>query len=112
MGVVGEIVLLIAVLVALAATVAVYPALWRAYGDQWRRIPPERRSRARVALGLALLTCIVVGALLILEPWGPHTVVWIALVGGGAVVVLVPACVAAQAMLDARRARGHRTQDT
>jgi hypothetical protein len=42
------------VLVTLAATLAVYPALWRGFGDQWPRIPPERRARAWRAMSLSL----------------------------------------------------------
>lgn len=108
MGIVGGVAALVVVLVALAATLAVYPAVWRAFQQEWRRIPVERRSRAWVGLGLAVLTCIVVGALLISQPWGPHTVLWVCLVGGGAVMVLALAGVTVQAIMDIRRLRRHR----
>lgn len=108
MGVVGGVAALTAVLVALAATLAVWPAMWRAFRDEWRRIPAERRSRAWVAIGLMVLACVVVGALLIVEPWGRHTFVWVCLVGGGAVMVLALTGVTAQAISDVRRSRRHR----
>jgi drug/metabolite transporter (DMT)-like permease len=108
MGVVGGIAALIAASVALAATVAVQRPMWHAFRDDWRRIPAERRPRAWFGLGLFLLACILVGVVLILQPWGPHTFLWLLLVGGGAVMVLALAGVTAQAMTDVRRARRRR----
>lgn len=110
MNAIGAVAALVAVGVTLAATVAVYPAVWRACRDQWRPIPPESRLRVWGGGGLAVLASAVIGVLLILQPFGPHTVVWVCLVGGGAFLVLVLVCVAAQAMLDTRRARAHRSQ--
>jgi hypothetical protein len=59
-----------------------------------------------------VLACIVVGFLLTVQPWGPHTVLWVFLVGGGgAFMVLALAGVTAQAIMDIRRSRTHRAQN-
>ena len=108
MGVVVGAVALVAALVALAATLAVYPAMFRAFTDGWRRIPPERRQRAWFGLGLMLVGFVVVAVLLILEPWGADTVVWVILVGGGATILVALTGAGAQAAIDIRRARRHR----
>lgn len=109
MGVVAGVVALIAVLVALAASVAVYPPVFRALRYQSRRIPPERRGPARIGAGITVIVSVSVAALLIAEPWGSHTVLWVALVGGGAVLLLSLAGVFAQAVIDTRRARRRRS---
>ena len=96
----------------IAARLAVHAALWRAFGDQWPRIPPERRARAWRAMSLSLAACIVVGVVLILQPWGAHTVVWVILGGGGVMMVLLLAGVTAQAIIDVRRARKRRAEKT
>jgi hypothetical protein len=87
-GVVGGIAALIAVFVALAATLAVYPAVWRAFRHEWRRIPVESRFRVWTGVGLAALACILVGFLLMVQPRGPHTFLWVLLVGGVGFMVL------------------------
>jgi len=111
MGIVGGIAALIAVLVTLTAALAVYPRLWRAYRDQWRRIPPERRSRAWVGFGLTVVACVVVGVLLIVNPWGSHTVLWVCLLGGGGVMLFALVGAAGQAVIDVRRARKQRAEN-
>ena len=111
MGVIGGIAALVAVSVVLAATLAVYPSLWRAYRDSWQRIPAGRRSRAWFAIGLFVLACVVVVTLLTAEPWGRHTIVWVFLVGGSGVMVLALAGATAQGIIDVRRARRRRAEN-
>jgi predicted lysophospholipase L1 biosynthesis ABC-type transport system permease subunit len=97
-----------AVLVTLTATIAPYPAIWRAFRDSRRPIPPERRRRVWFGYGVAFVVLVVVAVLLILEPFGPRTIVWLILVGGGALMLLALAAVAVQAVTDTRRARRRR----
>lgn len=89
-------------------TLLVFPAMWRGFRDQWRRTPPERKPRA-IAGGVATALFIVIeAALAILAPWGPHSVVYVILVGGGAVMLLVFVALGVQAVQDSRKARRHR----
>ncbi|MBV9802900.1 MAG: hypothetical protein JO130_06905 [Solirubrobacterales bacterium] len=104
MPVVAEVIAVLAMLAALAATFATYPALWRSFRDEWRRIPPERRPRAidwgSTALALATLAAVLV----IVAPWGRADLALIILIGIGGQMLVVLVAVGLQAVQDTRRA--------
>jgi drug/metabolite transporter (DMT)-like permease len=95
-------------LVSVAMSVVVVRLMWRATRDQWKRTPPERRPRAVAGAAGAALFIVVASALAIAAPWGPHSVVYILLIGGGGLTVLVLLAVAGQAVQDTRRAKRKR----
>jgi hypothetical protein len=109
-GVVGVIALL-AVLVSLRATLATYPALWRSFRAEWRRIPPERRPRAIFEAPRHSHSS-PSWWLVMVAPWGHVNVAYVILIGvGGLMLVLVVAVGPREASNPERRGRfGHSPQ--
>lgn len=99
---------MVAVLVTLAATLATYPALWRSFRHEWRRIPPERKPRALAGGAVALALVAVVAVLVIVAPWGHANPAYVILIGIGGLMLLVLVAVGLQAVKDTRRARRRR----
>jgi hypothetical protein len=89
----------------LAGTLLIFPAMWRGFSDQWRRLPPHRRRRGLVGGGLAVLWMVVAASLAIAAPWGRYSVLYVIGVGGGGLMVLALAGTAVQAVHDTRRAK-------
>ena len=95
-------------LVLVASSIVAVRVMWRATRDQWERTPPERKPRA-VAGGAGAAILIGVGiALAIAAPWGPHSFVYVLLIGYGGLMVVVLLAVAGQAVQDTRRAKRKR----
>lgn len=69
-------------IVAVLVTLAVYPAPWRSFRAEWRRIPPERRPRALAGRAAALALGAVAAVLAIAAPSGRYSVVYVPLIGG------------------------------
>jgi amino acid transporter len=102
------VVAVVAVLVTLAATLMTYPALWRSFRYEWRRIPPERKPRA-IRGGVAALVFVAVAvALVIVAPWGHANPAYVILIGVGGLIVVVLVAAGLQAFQDTRRARRRR----
>ena len=99
---------MLAVLVSLAATLATYPALWRSFRAEWRRIPPERRPRAIAGGTTALAVVAVVVVLVIVAPWGHANVAYVILIGVGGLMLVVLVAAGLQAVQDTREARKRR----
>jgi hypothetical protein len=109
MTVVIAIVVAAATAVTLAGTLVIFPAMWQGFRDQWRRIPPENRPRA---IGGGVLTAILIlvgSALGVAQPWGPDSVAYVILVGGGGLMVLILISVAVQGIQASPRERERRT---
>jgi hypothetical protein len=102
---IGLVALLLAVL---AAQFLIFPAMWVAFRDRWRRTPPEHRRRGIVAGILSAVVLIGATAVSIAAPWR-ETIVCLILVGGGSLALLSLIGVAVQAIRDGRRAKQRRT---
>jgi hypothetical protein len=109
-GIVLGITLVVALIVTMAGTLLVYPAIWWGFRDQWQRFPPENRRRGLAGGALALVLIVVAAAVSIIAPWGPNSFVWVLIVGGGAFAALALAGVFVQAIRDTRRARRRRSE--
>ena len=107
MTVVVGVLLVLGSLVSVAMSVVVVRVMWRATRDQWRRTPPARRPWTIGGAGTAIFIAVGV-ALAIAAPWGPHSVVYLFLIGGGGLMVVVLLAVTGQAVQDTRRARRNR----
>jgi hypothetical protein len=103
------VVIAVALLATLMGTLLMFPAMWEGFRDQWRRTPPDRRRRGVVGGALAAAGLVVASALVIAEPWGRETILYVIGVGGGAVMLLCWAGVAVQAVQESRRAKRRRS---
>jgi hypothetical protein len=110
MGVVVGIALVVAFAVTLAATLLVYPAMWKGFRDQWQRFPPESRRRAYIGGALSFAWIVIGVSLSIIAPWGPNSFVWVVIVGGGGTAVLAVKAVFVQTLRDTSRARRRRSE--
>jgi hypothetical protein len=88
----------------LAGTLLVFPAMWQGFRRQWERFPPEARRRGVLGGTLTAAYMVAGSVLSIAAPWGPNTVLYVLGVGGGAVMLLMLAAVAVQAVGATRRA--------
>ncbi len=104
-----SIVAVAAVVLLLVATLGVsliiYPVVWWTVRDSWRRIPVERRPRALGAGAMVLAFSGVIAALLFIEPWGSHTIVWVMLVFAGSLACWGFGMALVQGVRASRRAR-------
>ena len=74
-------------------------------GHRWRALPP---SYARIGVASIILTAALLlteGTLLIAEPWGRETAVYVVVPGGSSLLLLALSAGALQAILRARRLR-------
>ena len=93
---------------ALAAQAVIPIALRRGLSDQWRAAPPEARRRGLIGGGVAGVLLICGTGLVIAEPWGPHSILYVLLVGGGVSMVLLLGITAAVAISEVRAAKRRR----
>jgi hypothetical protein len=100
--VLGVVVLAIGVF---AGTLLVLPALWRGFGEQWERFPPDARRRGVAGGALGAVCIVVVSSLSIAAPWGRYSVLYVMAVFGGVAMLLA----LIGAVGDARRVRRRRT---
>ena len=90
-----------------AILVRILPAR-RDFRDAWRRLPVQRRPVAAFGIAAMVLGGVGGAVLLIVQPWGTDTFVWIALAAAGAFIFFALAGAAAAAITDVRRARRRR----
>jgi predicted lysophospholipase L1 biosynthesis ABC-type transport system permease subunit len=107
-GIVFGITALVALTVTAAGTLVAFPALWRDFRRDWQRIPPEGRRQVRIGWAIALVWVVPAAALAIIAPWGPDSIVWVILIGGGVPMLLALGGIFVQARRDIRRARARR----
>jgi hypothetical protein len=112
MGVVLGITLALAVIVTMAGTLLVYPAMWTGFREQWHRFPPANRRRGLIGGALTLVWIVVGTVLSIIAPWGSNSFVWVVIVGGGGIALLSLGAVFVQALRDTRRARRRRSEES
>ena len=94
-----------------AATVLVLPAMWQGFRSDYRRSPPGARRSGLVGGALAAVWIAVGAGLGIAEPWGPETVLYVILIGGGAILLATTAAVAFHVRREMRRARAGKRAD-
>jgi hypothetical protein len=70
----------------LAAAALAATGSWRAFQDQWHRASAPQRRRMTMFFGWCAVACAVVGAVVIAEPFGKNTIVWV-LAGLGLVAI-------------------------
>jgi hypothetical protein len=92
-------------LATLAGTTLLIQAGWVGLRDQWRRLGPARVRRAAISGALAAGLLLTEATLLVAEPWGHRTVLYVTVFGGGALALLTFTATAAQAMQHSRRKR-------
>ena len=113
MEIVGGGLLALVLLAVFASQLLVFPAMWRGFRGGWRRYSAEGRRRGIVGGVLAGVYMVVLGGLVIAEPLGHYTIVYVMGFGLGAAVVLALVAVAVQtvqARRRARRLRAHRSE--
>src|SRR2546423_7939945 len=71
-----------------AGTLLAFPAMWQGFRRQWERFPAEARRRAALGGGLTAIYMVAGAALLIAEPWGSKSVLYVVGVGGGALMLV------------------------
>jgi peptidoglycan/LPS O-acetylase OafA/YrhL len=102
------VVAVLALVVTFAGMFMTYPALWRSFSYEWRRVPPERKPRA-IGVGAGLLAFIVVVVVLVIvAPWGHANPASVMLIGVGGLMVVVLGVAGRQAFHDTRRAKRRR----
>lgn len=110
MEIIGGVLLVLLFSAVFGAHMLTFPAMWRGFRDEWRRYPADRRRRGIVGGVLAGVFTMVCGGVVIAEPLGHYTIVYVmGLAGGGGVVVTMSA-VAVLAVQEGRRARRLRAQ--
>jgi hypothetical protein len=108
MQVVAGVAAIVIALVAVAAALAVYRSTFRSFQDTWRRVPPERRGLASFGIGMMLVGGVAGAVLLIVQPWGTKTGVWLILVGVPAWTLVWLVAFSVQVVMEGRRSRTRR----
>jgi hypothetical protein len=108
--VVAIVVFVAALLVTLAGTLVFFPALWRGFLGQWSRFPRENRRRGIRGGSVAAVLVGAGSALAVAQPWGPRSIVYVILIGGGGLAVVSLVSVAIEGVRASRRAKEQRSR--
>jgi hypothetical protein len=81
------------------------------FRERWRRIGPARVRRALIGGALAAGLLLTEATLLIAEPWGHRTILYVTVFGGGALMLLTLTATAVEAVEHARRTRRRRAAE-
>lgn len=110
MEIVGGVLLVLLFSAVFGAHMLAFLAMWRGFRDEWRHYPAESRRRGIVGGVLAGVGLAVCGGLVIAEPWGHYSIVYVIGLYVGTVAVLTLSAAAAPAVLNRRRAPRLRAQ--
>jgi hypothetical protein len=99
-------------LVCLAGMFLWFHDIRAGFEDQWRELPQGYVRTGLITIVLAAALLLTEATLLVVEPWGHNTAVYVVVAGGASLMLLALAAGAVQAVQRARRLKQAGAADT